>query len=384
MKSDRQQEPRFNANGKPRFVMVGGFMGAGKTTCIVPLAKYLIETGCKVGLITNGQGDELVDTGMLRARGFATEEVRGGCFCCRFDSLIEATEKLSGSTHPDVFIAEPVGSCADLVATVSYPLRRLHGNNFGVAPLSVVVDPVRAGQMFGLQSGPKFSDKIAYIYRKQLEEADVIVINKSDLVEPDALKRLQSMLSSEYPKAEIFEASAREGTGLEKWFEKILTSHAPSRQAMKMDYEIYAQGEALLSWLNCMVKLSSRKYFKSSEVLMIIASSIQDSLRSEGAELVHLKMTLNSEDNSVELAVINLAGNDYVPELSQELPEPIDSGELIINMRAEADPRLLNTAVNRAVIEAVEKTPTLFARMERCEHFRPPRPEPTHRIESVG
>jgi hypothetical protein len=198
------------------------------------------------------------------------------------------------------------------------------------------------------------------------------------------LKRLGSKLSSEYPRADIFEASAREGTGLEKWFEKILTSDPLSRQAIKMDYEIYAQGEALLSWLNCMVKLSSRKYFKSSEALMIIASSIQGSLRGEGVELLHLKMTLNSDDNPADLAAINLCGNDYVPELSHELPEPIDSGELIINMRAEADPRLLNTAVNRAVIEAVEKTPTLFARMERSEHFRPRKPEPTHRIEQIS
>ena len=48
---------------------------------------------CASGLITNDQGSELVDTAMLRAHGFATEEIPGGCFCCRFNSLVDAAEQ---------------------------------------------------------------------------------------------------------------------------------------------------------------------------------------------------------------------------------------------------------------------------------------------------
>jgi G3E family GTPase len=374
---------RSVADGKARYVMIGGFLGAGKTTAVARLARYLTDLGCKVGLITNDQGQELVDTAMLRSRGFETEEIRGGCFCCRFNSLTEAAQKLSAATRPEVFIAEPVGSCTDLVATVSYPLRRMYGNQFTVAPLSVLVDPIRGAQVFGLESGRKFSEKVAYIYRKQLEEADIIVINKCDLVEANALGRLRSELQRRFPKTPILEISAREGRGLETWFERILSSDQPSRHAMEIDYDIYAEGEALLGWLNCTVRLSSRKYFDSGKVLMTIAGSIQESLRSANAEVAHLKMTLNPDDDLGDIAVINLVRNDFVPELSQTLPEPIESGELIINLRAEADPEFLNTAVNRAVVEAVEKTPTLFARMEHSEHFRPGKPQPTHRVEQV-
>src|SRR5438094_6388002 len=124
--------------------MMGGFLGARKTTAVAQLAQRLTARGLRVGLITNDQGSELVDTAMLRARGFATEEIPGGCFCCRFDSLIDAAAKLTETTLPDAFIAEPVGSCTDLVATVSYPLRRMYGEEFAVAPLSVLVDPIRA------------------------------------------------------------------------------------------------------------------------------------------------------------------------------------------------------------------------------------------------
>src|SRR6187402_739852 len=147
--------------------MIGGFLGAGKTTAVAALAERLTRQGLKVGLITNDQGSELVDTAMLRAKGFATEEIAGGCFCCRFRSLVDAAAKLTETTLPDVFIAEPVGSCTDLVATVTYPLRRLYGEKFTIAPLSVLVDPVRAERVFGLSEGKKFSDKVVYIFRKQ-------------------------------------------------------------------------------------------------------------------------------------------------------------------------------------------------------------------------
>ena len=115
---------------KARYVMIGGFLGAGKTTCVAKLAQQLTTEGLKVGLITNDQGSELVDTAMLRSRGFATEEIPGGCFCCRFNSLVDAAGRLTEKTRPDVFIAEPVGSCTDLVATVTYPLRRMVRGRF--------------------------------------------------------------------------------------------------------------------------------------------------------------------------------------------------------------------------------------------------------------
>src|SRR5476649_2419157 len=98
-----------NPKSKSRYVMIGGFLGAGKTTAVAAVAQHFAAQGLRVGLITNDQGSELVDTTMLRARGFATEEITGGCFCCRFNTLTDAAQKLTDTSRPDVFIAEPVG-----------------------------------------------------------------------------------------------------------------------------------------------------------------------------------------------------------------------------------------------------------------------------------
>lgn len=163
---------RAASGAKARYIMIGGFLGAGKTTAVGKLAKRLADQGVRVGLITNDQGRNLVDTTMLRSQGFATEEIPGGCFCCRFNSLVDASQRLNQSTRPEVFVAEPVGSCTDLAATVTYPLRRLYGENFTVAPVSVLVDPIRARRVFGLEQGGSFSEKVLYIYLKQLDHLE--------------------------------------------------------------------------------------------------------------------------------------------------------------------------------------------------------------------
>jgi Ni2+-binding GTPase involved in maturation of urease and hydrogenase len=364
---------------KARYLMIGGFLGAGKTTSVARLAQKLTADGLRVGLITNDQGSELVDTAMLRARGFATEEIPGGCFCCRFNSLVEAAQKLTEATRPDVFIAEPVGSCTDLVATVTYPLRRIYGDNFSVAPLSVLVDPIRARRIFGLADGGKFSEKVLYIYRKQLEEADLIVINKRELLDAGALAALQTRLQQEFPRAEIIAVSARTGEGLADWFDRLTAEEQPAGEAMVVDYEVYAEGEALLGWLNCTVAMTSPAAFDGNAVLRALARRAQELLNTAGAEIAHLKMTLNPDEGLGDIAAVNLVRNDFVPELSQELPDAIPGGQLIINCRAEADPDTLLASVQRALHDIAPQFPGLTLRLEHSEHFRPGKPQPTHR-----
>src|SRR5262245_51692498 len=104
-----------------RFVMIGGFLGAGKTTSLARLARFYQNRGQKIGLVTNDQAQNLVDTNSLRSQGFPVEEVPGACFCCKFDELVDKVKELEEHQRPQVILAEPVGSCTDLVATVVQP-----------------------------------------------------------------------------------------------------------------------------------------------------------------------------------------------------------------------------------------------------------------------
>ena len=82
---------------RARYIMIGGFLGAGKTTTVGRLARHLSDQGLKVGLITNDQAGGLVDTKLLRGQGYATEEIAGGCFCCRFNTLVDAAARLNNA-----------------------------------------------------------------------------------------------------------------------------------------------------------------------------------------------------------------------------------------------------------------------------------------------
>ena len=77
-----------------RFIMVGGFLGAGKTTTLARLGKHYMAQGHKVGIITNDQAQDLVDTHNLRSQGLSVEEVAGACFCCKFNDLMDKVDVL--------------------------------------------------------------------------------------------------------------------------------------------------------------------------------------------------------------------------------------------------------------------------------------------------
>ncbi len=366
---------------RSRYLMIGGFLGAGKTTLIQRFARYLDERGLRVGLITNDQGAGLVDSAIGRSNRFPVEEISGGCFCCRFTSLIDAATNLTEATRPDVLLAEPVGSCTDLVATVSLPLQQIYGDDYVVAPLSVVVDPVRAGQILGLREGKRFSENVLYIYRKQLEEANFIVVNKCDLLDETARTELVAALHGAFPQAEIFVLSARDGSGCEAWFEAVLATEMDSSHILDIDYDRYGAGEALLGWLNATVEIKAEDdEFDGNELLISLAGTLKDKLALAGAEVAHLKMTLTPLGDPYEIAAINLVRGDASPEPSHRLYERLEDGELLLNIRAETDPDTLEEAAIAALEAEIAVARGLLFRTAHLEHFRPGMPTPTHRV----
>src|SRR6266700_325943 len=160
----------------PLLVLVGGLLGSGKTTLLLETARRLSNAGSRVALITNDQGGALVDTRFAVASGADTEEIVGGCFCCRFSDLMDSAERLRAH-KPDVILAEPVGSCIDISATVLQPIRKFYRDRYRLAPFTVLVDPGRARELLAPDADPH----LAYLFTNQLTEADLICFSKIDL-----------------------------------------------------------------------------------------------------------------------------------------------------------------------------------------------------------
>jgi Ni2+-binding GTPase involved in maturation of urease and hydrogenase len=369
------------ANVRADFLIVGGFLGAGKTTALLQLARHLTGQGRRVGLIANDQSYGLVDTAVLRAQGHPVEEITGGCFCCRFDSLIEAAERLANQAAPHVFLAEPVGSCTDLRATVLYPLRQMYGDAYRIGPLSVLVDPIRALRVLGLERDKSFSPKVEYIYRKQLEEADLIVVNKCDLLDETRLDRLENALRKCCPAASVLRVSAREGTGIGAWLTAL--SADPSTPAPpEVDYDVYAEGEAQLGWLNGAATVTAGQPFDGNLLLVDAARRVRSSLSAAAIEIAHLKMTLAPFEATASPGVVNLVSTGRQPELQRSLERKLSCGELLLNLRAEAPPEALRAAVETALAASTEAAGAkALVRDMQC--FSPSRPSPTHRVTAV-
>ncbi len=210
-------------------ILVGGFLGSGKTTLLQRAAHYLLSQGKRVGLITNDQARDLVDTEILQNAGLSVEEIAGGCFCCRFPDLIEASGRLVKNIDADVLIAEPVGSCTDISATILQPLKELFTGQFELAPFSVLVDPMRLQEILDPRMSSSLHPSARYILRKQLEEADIIAINKVDLLSHEDLAELQSRTRKLFPETPQIALSALTGDGVREWLDLLPLTRAPGR-----------------------------------------------------------------------------------------------------------------------------------------------------------
>ena len=273
-----------------RYIMVGGFLGAGKTTMLGRLASEYTARGLNVGIITNDQATDLVDTNSLRAQGFRVGEVAGACFCCNFNELMETAKNLSDDQRPDILLAEPVGSCTDLVATVIQPIKHLFDAEFVIAPYTVILKPSHGRKVLKNEKRAGFSPKAAYILKKQLEEADAILINRIDELSTEEVDELSQLLQEHHPDVPTLKISAKTGAGFEELLELLDQPGEYGQRLLEIDYDIYAEGEAELGWLNSSLSVQSEHDFSLDTFLLEIVSQLQSRLQDLSAETAHLKV----------------------------------------------------------------------------------------------
>ncbi len=359
---------------RARFLMIGGFLGAGKTTTIARLARHYTDQGLSVGLVTNDQAYNLVDTESLRAQGFNVGEVPGACFCCKFDDLVQTAKELSEETAPDLIITEPVGSCTDLVATVIEPMRHLYGDQYEIAPLAVILKPEH-GMKILRDEQVGFSPKAAYIFLKQIEEADIVAVNKVDKLSDDQRAELINLVSQRFPDKRVLAMSARDGEGVAELIDQLSAASERHETFMEVDYEVYAEGEAELGWLNCQATFTGET-FSLDKVLVALVQQLRDGLADENSETAHLKV-LGQANN--ESAIANLVGGGADVELSLESGVKTSECELIVNARVAIDPEVLEQIVTDSVSSIANRF-DLGHSIAGVQRFRPSPPVPTHRM----
>jgi G3E family GTPase len=373
-----------------RFIALSGFLGAGKTTTMTRAARQLREAGLRVAVITNDQGSDLVDTALAATggAGLGVGEVTGGCFCCRFDDLMDVTGRLVEQHRPDVVIAESVGSCTDLTATVVRPLVALFGDRFSVAPLTTIVDPIRYQRLAReLDRGDAASD-VAYLYAKQLADAAVIGVNKIDLLEEDEVGAIAGSLTRRFPRAEVVTYSAAQdylSPLLAAWNRHYRASQnsaghsSNGTEDLDLDYERYGTAEARLAWLDRAVDVEAvGDAFAPAAWARTALETVARHCNEANLTVGHVKMIIE-DAASPGITKASLVDANRSPNNDLRGPVMIHRGRVLFNARVECAPHELEVIVTAAARAADTAHGTHSASVSQ-RSFRPGRPVPTHRM----
>lgn len=189
-------ERRIPASRRIPALLVSGFLGSGKTTLVRHLLRDAQARGLRLAIVSNEFGELGIDRALLGGGDEAFVELGGGCVCCRLsDELVTTLEKLRARVDPDRVVIETSGVALPYDVSLHFfrePLASWIGED-----LTVIV--VNAEQ---LAAGRDLDDT----FEDQVSSADLIVLNKLDLVAESALPGLEAKLRALEPEAPIVRA----------------------------------------------------------------------------------------------------------------------------------------------------------------------------------
>jgi len=354
--------------------LVGGFLGSGKTTGIINACIILTNKGVVTSVITNDQGNYLVDSRFVQQMGIPNEEVTGGCFCCNYNQLDTQINSLVNNYNPSEIFAEFVGSCTDLIATVLKPLLEYKKSEIELVTFSSFVD-VQLLLMHLQNKNLPFSTETNYIWEKQIEESEILIINKIDLLSTEELDNLHLFVKDLFPSKQLLFQNSLDLNSIGNWINILSKHQEKEHKVIDIDYVKYGAGEANLAWLDEEIEIitTDNSAIKLAFDFMNILS--EDIVRKD-LPIGHLKFYVSFEDKSLKLS--------YTTILDRTKQEPMDIGNsnsvhLLINARIQTTPDTLRNILfdNLNQLKSRDKVSVneLF-----LSYFQPGFPDPTHRL----
>ncbi len=180
-KSDRTEEM---SGRKVPALVISGFLGSGKTTLIRHLLDEAVREGVRVALVSNELGELGIDRELLGEGGEAYVELDGGCVCCELsDDLLETLQELWERVEPDRIVIETSGVALPYDTQLNFwrePVCRWIGDDAAL----VVVNAEQVAEQRDLVG----------TFEDQVSSADMLVLNKIDLISQADLVSVQQRL----------------------------------------------------------------------------------------------------------------------------------------------------------------------------------------------
>ncbi len=359
-------------DGKTRMLVLGGYLGAGKTTLAINLAKQLKERRDKsVSIIMNDQGDVLVDTEYSKDAGFDTRDIMGGCFCTNFDKFVSSARTLVTTGKPDVIIAEPIGTSTNIMSSVVAPMRSLHPDEFSIAPFTVVVDCVRALDILSVKE-KRTEETVDIIPAHQIREAEIVILSKADLASKDQIAKIKEKVLEILPGVKIIESSSVDLRNIDEIMDIILSDELSTKAPTGEQNKGFAFEKAKLGWYSGTFDITP-----TDDVDMYSLET--DLMKGVAAEygtksIVHVKVLVESPEAAAKMSMVEetiqvdgIYGSRYIKT----------PGKLVLNARVVSPPKRLEDTMRKLIDEIPKKYPaTLVKTGEKC--FTPKPESPSH------
>ncbi len=334
-----------------RFAVFSGFLGSGKTTTMMKLTKYYAETYGKAAMISNdlGHGVQLADHQYARLSGCHADEITDNCICYVNEQLADRLDAFYGDGC-ELVVSDIPGFGVGALEHVYHGLTEKYPGEYDLAPFTVLVEP----QTIEILREGRHKD-LTYIYHTQLVEADLIVLNKCDLLLADEVKAHAKWLSENYPQAKVMTISALTGDGMDGLARELREGKASMRRP-----DISYGGETfrnamghICEYYHQYVVSCSCCTFNANAYLADIASAVQKKTADTEYDIPHLKILAWTSEG--DFGKVDMIGADRDIEVNHEFLYPCDQMAVIINLSGICDKEMMDLLMTETIAEVSEK-----------------------------
>jgi G3E family GTPase len=327
---------RNNKNGKRKMkiMIIGGFLGSGKTTAILKISKRLLKAGKRIAIIVNEIGEIGLDGDILTGSDIVTKELTSGCICCTLRISMQYTlQILEEEFKPEIVIIEPTGIA--FPGQIREEIETMGISELSFSPVATLVDPCR----FGAET-----KEIPVFIETQIREAEILCINKIDIASNEKVLSTEEMLLEINPEAKILKFSAKiEDQQFENLFSLLgVPGLKKSPEEMKNSIEL-----SKVSTFSVLYNLTLKSFYpeRGMEFVQDCLQAIRNNIGEINPAFIgHLKLSLKFHEITIKGSVTS----------SKELPQV----EFLDRKNEKTELRLLAAITNvpeSKLIEIIER-----------------------------
>lgn len=335
---------------KVKFMVVSGFLGAGKTTTMIALSRAINETGKNASIIANDLGAKnLVDADYTATTDLSITEISGDCICYQTENLVDRLRRLAAE-GADVVMSDIPGCGIGALDHVYIKLKAEYPGEFDLMPFVCVVDPERLRMILPERATINLPEEMRFLLGAQMAEADLIVLNKVDVLNDEERAACLDFIRTAYPEIPVLAMSARTGEGANEVADYVM-NHEAAAEHREIGYGSaeFEAAEEKLCWFNRRFYVTQRDdaNIDFNAVVDDFVEAVRDGLIEVKRNIPHLKLFAAGEEG--DFVKSSLIGVDYDVEYEGKLKKEYSRMSIVVNARAACESETMDEIVDDAL-----------------------------------